>query len=249
MQLHRLFARGLLLGSLALVLATVTNGADDLPLFKEGELQPAALGPREPKLNVDYPGAASTRGVAHGSATVAVLVDADGKPLDFFVTSETDSAFGRALVEKLEKLDFQPATLRGAPVPARCGFTYEFQAGGTTGMNAIDAGESRSARGKPKPTRAAVAESKLDHRLEITAGAVPTLPPGYGGGKPVKVLVSFFIDEAGQVRVPNVESSPAPELFAPVIAALSTWTFKPPTVGGKPAIVFVSRPIPLAPAR
>lgn len=246
MKPHCFLTRGLLSGGLVLALATTAAGADDLPLFKESEYHAAGPGPREPKLNVDYPGAASSRGVAHGSATVAVLVDADGKPLDFFVTSETDSAFGRALVEKLEKLDYQPATLRGAPIPARCGFTYEFQAGGTTGMNAIDAGESRSARGKPKPVRTAVSESKLDHRLEITAGTVPTLPPGIGAGKPVKVLVSFFVDESGQVRVPNVESAPAPELVAPLIAALSTWTFKPPTAGGKPAIVFVTRPIPLA---
>jgi outer membrane biosynthesis protein TonB len=222
------------------------RAVDDLPPFKDSEYRAATLGPREPKLNVDYPGAASAHGVAHGYATVAVLVDADGKPLDFFVTSETDAAFGRALVEKLETVAYQPATLRGAPIPARCGFTYEFQAGGT--INVMNASESRSTLGRPKPARAAVAEGKLDHKLEIVSGSVPVLPPGIGPGKPVKVLVTFFVDESGQVRVPNVESSPAPELIAPAIAALSTWKFQPPTAGGKPAIVFVSRRIPLAPA-
>jgi outer membrane biosynthesis protein TonB len=236
----------LLLGSLALALTVAARGADDLPPFKHGEYRPAALGPREPKLNVDFPSAAGVRGIAHGFATVAVLVDADGKPLDFLVTSETDDAFGRALVAELETLAYQPATLRGAPIPARCGFTYEFQAGGT--LNVLNASESRSTLGQPKPVRVAVAEGKLDHKLEIVAGAVPVLPPGVGPGKPVKVLVTFFVDETGQVRVPNVESSPLPEVIAPAIAALSTWKFQPPTVGGKPAIVFVTRRIPLNPA-
>lgn len=242
---RRLFFVGL---GLTLALAAPVRGAD-APHFKEGEFHPPGPGPREPQLHVDYPDGARARGVAHGSAKASVLVDADGKPLDIFVTSETDPAFGRQLAVRLETLTYQPATLQGVPVPARCAFTYLFEASGSTGMTALEATDTRITLGQPKVTRAAVAEAKLDHRLEILEGVVPTQPKGFAApAGPVKVFVTFFVDETGQVRVPNVESASSPQLLAPVIAALSTWKFKPPTVGGKPAFVFVGRTLPVAPA-
>jgi hypothetical protein len=247
----RVLARCLLLVGLGLTfaLSPAARAAEEPPHFKDGEFHPAGLGPREPQLRVDYPDAARVRGVAHGFAEVSVLIDADGKPLDFLVTGESDSAFGRQFVDYLETRAFQAATLQGVPVPARCAFTYRFEAGDKTGMSAFEASESRSSMGKAKASRAAVTESKLDHRLQVLEGAVPTQPKGFAApAGPVKVFVTFFIDETGQVRVPNVESASSPQLLPPVIAALSTWKFKPPTVGGKPAIVFVGRTLPVAPA-
>jgi hypothetical protein len=135
-------------------------------------------------------------------------------------------------------------------VPARCAFSYEFSSQATTDLNGIDASAARVALGKPKPTHAAIAEAKLDHPIEVIEGSVPTLPPDFPAtDKPVKVSVTFFVDETGQVRAPNIESASPPQVFAPVIAALSTWKCKPPTAGGKPALVFVGRTftVPRAP--
>src|SRR3954469_2593134 len=120
---------------LALAPAITVRAASDAPRFKESEYRPAGLGPREPGLTVDYPGAASVRGISHGRAEVNVLVGADGKPLDFLVTSETDAAFGRALLGHRQTLAFRAATLRGVPVPARCGFVYDFTGMAATGVN------------------------------------------------------------------------------------------------------------------
>jgi len=248
--------RLLLLGTLFAALGAAFSPAhaastDDNPPFKESEFRPATLGPREPGLQVDFPTAATARGIGHGRAVVNVMIDSDGQPLDFIITSQTDPAFGKALLEKLQTTKFQAAQLRGVPIPARCGFAYDFENRGTTSMNSFEASSLRSPTLKSKPVYEAVAEGKLDKKLEIINGMVPTLPPnaGVSADKPIKVLVSFFIDETGQVRAPQVESAPSPHLIAPVVAALSSWSFKPPTVGGKPALVLVARPIPVAPAK
>ena len=60
------------------------------------------------------------------------------------------------------------------------------------------------------------AEKNLDRPLEFTDVALPKLPADYAApaGKPVKVFVSFYIDEAGKVHSPRVESAVAPELVA-----------------------------------
>jgi len=249
-NLPRFLSCCLILAGLGLTLVPVATvqAIQALP-SKGSEDRRAGLGPREPALRVEFPNAARARGVSHGRAEASVLVDADGKPLDFFVTSETDPAFGRALIEHLQTLAFQPAMVGGQPVPARCAFSYDFSSQGATGMNVLDASANRSSLGKSKPSHAAIAESKLDHALEILEGNVPTLPRGFPvPDKPVKVSVTFFVDETGQVRTPNVESAGSPQVFAPVIAALSTWKFKAPMAGGKPALVFAGRTFLLAQA-
>jgi len=234
---------------LTLVSPAPVYAVQDQSTFKESDNRRAGLGPREPALTVEFPNAARVRGVSHGRAEASVLVDADGMPLDFLVTSQTDAAFGRALLDHLKTLAYQPAKMRGRPVPARCGFSYEFTAQQATGMNVLDASASKNLLGQAKPILTPVVESKLDHPLEIIDGVVPTQPKGYPRpDKPLKISVTFFVDESGQLRTPNVESAGAPELLAPVIGALSTWKFKVPTVGGKPALVYAGRTFLLAQA-
>lgn len=241
-------AAGLLFARL--VFPTPARAAEEFPPFKESEFQAAGLAANETSLQVDFPTAAIARGVTTGRATVSVLIDADGQPLDFLVTMQTDPAFGQALLEKLQTRTFQPAKLRGRPIPARCGFSYQFETQSASTTSSFSATSLRNPQSKLKPFSEAVAEARLDRRLELIGGNAPTLPPGVAlpGNKPVKVLVSFFVDETGQVRVPQVESAPAPELVAPVVAALSTWTCKPPVAGRKPALVLVSRPVPVSAA-
>ena len=116
-----------MLAGLGLTLVTVARvHAIQTSPSKDSEDRRAGLAPREPALRVEFPNAARARGVSYGRAEASVLVDADGKPLDFLVTSETDPAFGRALIETLQTLVFQPAMLKGLPVPARCGFSFDF---------------------------------------------------------------------------------------------------------------------------
>jgi hypothetical protein len=98
-------------------------------------------------------------------------------------------------------------------------------------------------------------------KLTFTAATVPFIPDGVVApqGKPLEALVTFFVDEEGHVRLPSVESAATPLLIANAVKAVSHWRFRPPTIAGKPVLVytgrsvafvqFVPRPAPPRPAQ
>lgn len=236
-----------------LALGSVTRvGAEsaenEFPPIPKGHFTAPTLGPREPELQVDYPGAATSKSISKGTAMVDVLVGADGKALDFLVVGYSNKAFGDALREKAKLLDYAPAKFDGVAVPARCVLTYQFESHGS-GMvkNAMDEAESKFNRSDA--VTLAVAESKLDAPLEFTDIALPRVPANYKvkDGEPVRVFVTFFVDEEGKVRIPNVDSAASPELVANAIHAVQLWTFKPGLVKGKPVVAFAGRPVRFVP--
>jgi hypothetical protein len=228
-----------------------TAGANPpgFPPFSAAEFEPARLSPKEPEVVIEFPGGATTRGIAIGTAAVSVLVDADGSATDFLVIGCTDLAFGTKLLEHANLLKYQAAKFKGVAVPARFELAYEFKSF-STAVNAMDAARQRMEKtAGVKLVYKPVMEKQLDHPLEITNAALPQLPEGFTATEknPVKVFVTFYIDEYGHVRVPNVESASSPELMPGAISAISRWSFKPPQVKGKPALVFVGRSIRFVP--
>ena len=218
------------------------------PAFGPGEYVQARLGSREPDIQIEFPGGALSRGLSGGSAAVSVLVDAQGKAVDAIVTAYTDPAFGKALYDHVQSLSYDPAKLKGTPVPSRVEIGYRFT--GTASIDAMQAARNKfdSVNGAPV-IFSATPESKLDHPLEFTNVALPKVPVGYPtvDDKPVKVFVTFYIDQEGQVHAPNVESSASPALVAGAIKAVRQWTFKPATAGGKTVLVFAGKSVGFVP--
>lgn len=219
------------------------------PPFAADDYQSARLSPKEPEVVIDYPGGAVTRGIAQGTAVVSVLVDAEGNATDFLVISCTDLSFGAKLLDQAKVLKYQAAKLKGVAIPARYDLAYEFKSF-TTAVNPMDAARHKGEKAAGiKMVYKPVAEKELDHPLEITNAALPQLPEGMSATEtnPVKVFVTFYVDEYGHVRTPNVESAVSPQLIPGAISAISQWSFKPPQVKGKPALVFVGRAIRFVP--
>jgi hypothetical protein len=242
-RLASTFAVGLLLHA-----ATNAVAADAFPPLSPRDYKPSALGPREPELRIDFPGAATARGIPKGSAVVAVLVDADGKPAEFQLIGYTDKAFGAALLEHARSRTYQPAKFKGTAVPGRFDLGYRFESPNAA-LNPMEASRQRFNQAGGTLEYTAVPESKLDHPLEFANVALPRLPAGYDPhGRPrVAVSVTFYVDESGQVRVPTIQSADSATLFAPAIAAVRQWSFKPPTLGGKPVLVFAGRAVVFLP--
>lgn len=215
------------------------------PPFPSGHYQPAGLGPKVAKILIKYPNGTANRGIMTGSAVVSISVDAAGKATDYLVVGYTDKVFGPALVEEAKTLTYQPAKLNGVAVPARYDLGYTFSPELTrVEVTAQDAVRLRSDKDREaKLAYAAVAEKNLDRPLELTNAALPRLPEGYqpADKKETKIFVTFYIDEDGHVRAPNVESAAAPELIPRAIEAILLWSFKPPLVKGSPALVFTGR--------
>jgi hypothetical protein len=203
-----------------------------------------------------FPARARMRGVFDGYASVAVLLDAEGRVLDQLVVRYTQPYFGDALIGGIRGQTFTPRRVKGVAVPGRFLVGQRFQLGGAvlvTGMDGVSALMNPERRSVDGPR--VLVEPRLEHELdeaplEFTASAVPTFPPGFqiAPGEEIRVVVSFFVDENGHARIPNVESASPPALVPNVIKAVAQWRFVPPTFKGKPALVFTLRSVLLEPA-
>ncbi len=240
--------------SLALLLAAAAAvyplpaSAREKPARPSKGYTPVALAPKEPDLRVEFPGSARARVVPTGTASVAVYIGADGTLRDVFVTSYTDHAFGKALEEEVRTLSFQPARLRGVPVPGRMEFRYQFDIGDIA-MTTLDAAQRRGIT--PKLVHTVTPEAGLDSKLRLAAVSLPRLSAGYAvkpGEAPPRVAVTFFVDDQGQVHCPNADAAPTPELAALAMEAVLLWSFEPPTSRGQPAITQGAASVKFLPA-
>ncbi len=229
--------------------AAEKSKAGKLPAFARGEYVPAGLGPRQPKIEVPFPGVARARSLPKGRAVLGVLIDADNRVVDSLVISCTDPIFGKALQDYLPQVTFQAAKFRGTAVPARASLSYTFELGdlNTNVMNEVSMIPDKIGAGKG--AQASHTERELDRPLELTRLALPDLPAGLApsGQAPVEVVVTFYIDETGQARLPNVEAAADPLLIPGAVAAVSRWTFKPATIKGQPVVVFTAKPVRFLP--
>jgi hypothetical protein len=226
---------------------------DDFVIPGRKEITPPNFPANDPNIDVQFPGRAVYEGVAVGRATVGVLLDETGRPLDFLLIRFTRDYFGKALLAEAKDREYTPKRLKGVPIPATFVFSYHFEPpAGLTNISSFEAAERRleevggGARYAYEPHR----EETLDGGgLVPTQLSIPVLPAGHASrGAPVKALVSFYVDEQGRVRLPNVESDLPPELVAPAIHALRQWAFKPPTIKSKPVLVRAMRALTFRPA-
>jgi hypothetical protein len=210
----------------------------------KGDIRPPDFSASDPFIKVQFPGRAVYDGLATGRATVGVMLDQAGKPVDFLLISYTKDYFGQALLEETRRREFTAKTVNHAAMPAAFIFTYLFEPPeGLTSISNFEAGSRRSetVQGGPKLSYEAHREGDLDAgQLEQKQLAVPVLPSRYGT-QPVRALMSFYVDEHGKVRLPNVESALVPELAVAAVSALQQWAFKPPLIKGQPVLVHAMR--------
>lgn len=219
----------------------------DFEFPKENELKAPDFSANDPFLKVQFPGEAVHEGVATGRATVGVFLDAAGQPKDFLLIRCTRTYFGSALLEEAKRRTYVAKQVKGAAIPAAFTFSYAFEP--PPGMNAISNFEAASRRTEDIQGGASNVyyprnEADIDGgQLVPTRVAIPVLPKALipPDGKPVRALVSFYVDEQGRVRLPNVESSLSPQFATAAIASLQQWAFKPPVVKGQPVLVRTMR--------
>jgi hypothetical protein len=212
-------------------------------------ITPADFPSNAPYIDVQYPGHAFHEGVATGRATVGVMLDPAGRAVDFLLIRYTRDYFGKALLEEAQRQEYRAKRLHGTAIPATFTFSYHFEPPtGLSNISSFEAAERRAEEvgGGPQYIYEPHREEELDGRqLEPLRVAIPQLPASYvpPDPRPLKVLVSFYVDEQGRVRLPNVESVLPPELVAPAIAALQHWAFRPPTIKAKPVLARAMRAV------
>lgn len=214
-----------------------------IPLFPKADVAKAEFSDKSAPIDLFYPGEAYNDGVTEGDATVGVMLDERGKATDYLLIRYTKKYFGDALMREAHLQLFNPRRIKGVAVPGRFNFGHRFVPTIVIQMTSFNAIEERATEieGGPRAVYEPHLEREIDHGgLERTEATVAFIPDGFEAppGKPVKAFVSFYVDEKGRVRLPNVEGASSPILIPNAVKAIEHWEFKPPTLKGKPVLVF-----------
>ena len=214
-----------------------------IPLFPRKDVAKADFSDNSAPIDLFYPGEAYSEGVTQGEATVGVMLDEKGNATDYLLISYTKKYFGDALMREAHLQLINPRKVKGVAVPGRFNFGHRFVPTIVIEMTSFNAIEERDSEieGGPRAIYEPHLEREIDNgALERTRATVAFIPDGYQPppGKPVKAFVSFYVDEKGHVRLPNVEGASSPLLVPNAIKAIEHWQFKPPTLKGKPVLVF-----------
>ena len=243
---------------------TISNEKPDPSLLlKQGDFMEASFSDAEPE--VPFPSRARLDNVFDGRAAVGVMVDADGNATDFLVVRYSKQYFAEKVLDVIRHEKYSPRTVKATPVPGRFFVVRKFAIADrdfvdpnkpmVVGMNAMDQMGARSnrvsdANGGPKLIYKAHEEREIDgHLLKIVTVDTPMIPAVYElqPNQVMKVIVSFYVDEKGNVRLPNVDSDSPALIVASVIKTVSDWKFAPPTIKEKPVLVFTNRTLTLEP--
>lgn len=177
-----------------------------------------------------FPVLASSQGVFEGAVWVAVDWNEDGSARDVIVLGSTHPALGRTVAETV-------ATWRRDPERKSSlgdNFVVEFRAEGVViaGVGPSGAPVAANLRMMQVPGRA-----ELDEAPTAVAQPMPALPvrraKEKAGGR---VVVTFYVDENGQVRAPRILETSSPEFAAATLEALRQWRYEPAKRKGRPTI-------------
>lgn len=194
-----------------------------------------------------YPSSLVRLGVKSGSASVAIAVDDAGRLTDYLVTAYTHPAFADSAVAAIRKWRFEPAMVHGFPRNSKSDLTFRFQMEGVVvmTMTTLSYEEMLHLRLAPGGTAyTACALGDLDRIPNPTKIVTPVYPSKLARGGGGHVLVGFYIDEQGRVRMPSVspETNEAnEELAAIAVTTVSQWQFEPPTAKGRPVLVLAQQ--------
>ena len=188
------------------------------------------------KISVPFPMLA--RNLVHGYAEVLFVVDKQGIPRDFVVLKETHPSFGRAIIQTIRKVMYEPAVVNGETVRSRVIFRNHFHfVGGAAMRHATEKWPSKSEL--PEMAMARVHSlTELDQPLTAVEKAAPKYPEALleislvGG-----VLVEFYVAEDGSVKAPTIISSSHQMLSESALRAIGNWQFNAPRMSGKPVTV------------
>ncbi len=202
-----------------------------------------------------YPSSLVSVGLKSGSASVAIAVDDTGHLTDYLVTAYTHEAFANSAVAALKKWTFEPAMFHGFPRNSKADLTFRFQMEGVvvvtmTGLSYQEMLHIKLAPGSYAYSACTLGElDRIPVPTKIVNPVYPTqVARSSRGGH---VLVSFYIDEQGHVRMPCVsrETNEAnEELAAIAVTAIDQWQFDPPMSRGRAVLVAAQQDIHFKPS-
>ena len=185
-----------------------------------------------------------------GDLHLIVDINADGTVADWIITRAHNENMIRAVNRVIEEWTFHPATRDGEPIPIVIGLIFSFSKRGTSlvegNISDLYLKSLSNFHEDVVPVRSFTELDKVPEPVNIVRPQLnPDIPENMRSGE---VIVSFFIDETGKVRIPVIEEYEGHKGLADAAYnAILQWQFKPPTVRGRPVIVQVRQPFRFVP--
>jgi len=184
-----------------------------------------------------FPDVARLDGFAVGYATVAVTRTPEGEPVDVLVLSATHPRMADAAVEAVRQWRFAPSHNPADHLAARTvriGFKLSGLVVFPFGKDMHeDAATDFSALKLDEPVVVPSLQS-LAQKPKALVQPMPVYPATLVSRKVAgHAAVSFYVDEEGRVRLPQVTDATAPEFAAAALAAVTQWRYEPPQLGGR----------------
>jgi TonB family protein len=183
-------------------------------------------------------------GFFEGEARVAIAVDETGKLTDWLVVGYTHRRFAEESVDAVKQWRFEPARVGGKPVPVQTEVRISFETSGVVISCDPNTAVTRYTNSlfRNREAYQPCSMQEID-RIPTPRNAVS---PPYSEALAQKgvqgtVIIDFFIDESGALRMPAVRSADYEELASLAIDALQQWKFEPPTRHGVPVLVRASQ--------
>jgi TonB family protein len=170
----------------------------------------------------EYPVSLRAEGV-EGIVTVVFKVDEQGGTHDPSISSATRSEFGDAVKTVVTRWQFEPARRDGVPVAQKVSMPVTFT------LRADDPLSRWAGRNVfRKITEKLVQADEIEEWPQPEAWIEPVYPTALAGsGKRGEVVVSFVIDEHGDVINPEVLVGDDPQFVAAALAATLSLDFSP----------------------
>ena len=236
---HRLSLSVLVLSQCLLAHALT---AANIPVSASSSAATDTLSPDAPfkihrTTRVEYPVALARSGITHGEARVLINIDPEGKLADTLVVAYTHPPFAKAATDAVRSWRYEPARQGGDTVGSVVDIAFRFEIDGVLVIerNGIPdyppAERSGTFVYKPQGLKT------LDRIPTPLTVSQPIYPKKWDeDGIRGRVLVDFYIDEKGAVRMPAIVTADHPFLASAAITAVREWRFAPPLHKGKPVL-------------
>lgn len=223
---NRSFPFTVFLSLLVFVLSGPTRADPGAPATDEFE--PLRVTKQVPAI---YPVPLSRAGITKGEAAIICSIDSEGQLTDLMPLAYTHLGFFDAARMAVQQWEFAPARSQGRPHPVIQVFTFEFEAGGdVVDINANDNMALFINRFSNSGDNYRVSKlAELDAIPTPIELVRPLYPETYvGSGIEGDVVIEFYIDENGDVRLPAVLEHNGIDFAATAVEAVRQWKFEPP---------------------
>jgi len=184
-----------------------------------------------------YPVREYRNGIVAGRARILLRIDPQGHLADALVVAYSQLGFAESALNAVKKWRFEPGRVGGQPAFGNLDVTFDFDVNKPL-ANAVIGPRDETRTVAEAYQFGAVPANQLDQPLATVATVAPAYPEEWARrGVKGRVVVEFYIDATGRVRLPGIVSADRPELGWIAVPAVEQWRFAPPTRQGEPVLV------------